>query len=148
MKEKFKKWFGLDQPEQIDQLDIKHAAAALMVEVMAADQQWDDIEAEKIKQLLNDELGITESEASDILQEASDKQKSAHDLYQFTSVVNEQYSNEQKYQLLIQLWLVAFADGQIDRYEEHMIRKLAELLHLAHSQFIRAKIQARDLAGK
>jgi len=144
MKEKFKKWFGLDQPEQIEAMDINHAAAALMVEIMAADHQWDDVEEQQIKALLNSQLGIAEAEADEILQEASERQKSAHDLYQFTSVINEHYNNDQKYQLLKQLWLVAFADGQIDRYEEHMIRKLSELLHLAHSQFIRAKIDARS----
>ena len=144
MKEKFKKWFGLDEPEEIKTVDINHAAAALMVEIMAADNQWEDVEAGQIKDLLKNQLGLTGLEADEILQEASEQQKSAHDLYQFTSVINEHYSSEQKYQLLKQLWLVAFADGQIDRYEEHMIRKLSELLHLAHSQFIRAKIDARD----
>ena len=144
MKDKFKKWFGLDEPDQIEAIDINHAAAALMVEVMAADHQWDDVEASQIKALLNNQLGIEDAEVDEILQEASERQKSAHDLYQFTSVINDQYNHDQKYQLLKQLWLVAFSDGQIDRYEEHMIRKLSELLHLAHSQFIRAKIEARS----
>lgn len=147
MKEKFKKWFGLDEPEQIEQVDINHAAAALMVEIMAADDHWDDVEAEQIKGLLDSKLGISEQEADDLLGEARQKREAAHDLFQFTSVINEHYDNQQKYQLLIQLWCVAFADGQIDRYEEHMIRRLSELLHLAHSQFIRAKIEARDQLG-
>lgn len=144
MKEKFKKWFGLDEPEQIEQSDINHAAAALMVEVMAADNEWDDIEEVEIKRLLNTQLEIPMAEVEEILQEAKTSHKSANDLFQFTRVVNEHYSNDQKYQLLVQLWCVAFIDGQIDRYEEHMLRKLADLLHLAHSQFIKAKIEARD----
>ena len=148
MKEQLKKWFGLDEPEQIQQIDINRAAAALMVEIMAADHQWDDVEADQIKALLTSHLGIAESEVDEILQEAGDRQKDAHDLYQFTSVINEHYDSRKKYQLLKQLWLVAFADGQVDRYEEHMIRKLSELLHLAHSQFIRAKIEARAILGK
>ena len=148
MKEKFKKWFGLDEPEQIEAIDINHAAAALMVEIMAADQQWDDLEADQIKTLLNAQLGITEQEAEELLNEAKEQQKKANDLYQFTSVINEHYSSNQKYQLLKQLWRVAYVDGQIDRYEEHMIRKLSELLHLAHSQFIRAKIEARSTVDK
>ena len=144
MKDKFKKWLGLDQPEQIDRLDIHHAAAALLVEIMAADNQWDDVEAAEIKRLLTTHLEIDANDAEEMLTEACEKQKNAHDLYQFTSVVNEQYDNAQKFQLLKLLWLVALADGRVDRYEEHMIRKLADLLHLAHSQFIRAKIEARD----
>ncbi len=144
MKAKLKEWFGLDEPEQIETHDIQHAAAALMVEVMVADHDWDDMEVEKIHELLIGNLNLTQAESQDILEEATTKQQSANDLYQFTSVVNEHYDNDQKFELLKQLWMVAYADAQVDRYEEHMIRKLADLLHLPHSQFIRAKILARD----
>src|SRR5210317_102728 len=144
MKAKLKEWFGLDEPEQIETHDIQHAAAALMVEVMVADHDWDDMEVEKIHELLIGNLNLTQAESQDILEEAATKQQSANDLYQFTSVVNEHYDNDQKFELLKQLWMVAYADAQVDRYEEHMIRKLADLLHLPHSQFIRAKILARD----
>lgn len=150
MKDILSKWFGLDEPEQIEVVNINHAAAALMVEIMAADHQWDDVEVAQIKALLNDQLNIDSTEADEILSYASEQQKTANDLYQFTSVINEHYGPDQKYQLLMQLWLVAFADGQVDRYEEHMIRKLADLLHLPHSKFIQAKIEARsssDLKG-
>lgn len=147
MKDRFKKWFGLDEPEHIEAVNINHAAAALMVEIMAADHQWDDVEAKQIKALLNNHLDISGTEAEEILQQVSEQQKTAHDLYQFTSVINEHYDSGQKYRLLVQLWLVAFADGQVDRYEEHMIRKLADLLHLAHSKFIQAKIEARSSVG-
>ncbi len=144
MKAKLKEWFGLDEPEQIETHDIQHAAAALMVEVMVADHDWDDMEVEKIHELLIGNLNLTQAESQDILEEAATKQQSANDLYQFTSVVNEHYDNDQKFELLKQLWMVAYADAQVDRYEEYMIRKLADLLHLPHSQFIRAKILARD----
>jgi len=143
MKEKFKKWFGLDQPEEIKQPDINHAAAALMIEIMAADNEWSDIEAKEIAKLLHTQLNVSIDEVDDIINEARESQKQANDLFQFTKVVNAQYNNDQKYALLVQLWRVAYADGQIDRYEEHMLRKLADLLHLAHSQFIKAKIEAR-----
>ena len=144
MKAKLKEWFGLDEPEEVETHDIQHAAAALMVEVMVADHDWDDMEVEKIHELLIGNLNLTQAESQDILEEAANKQQSANDLYQFTSVVNEHYDNDQKFELLKQLWMVAYADAQVDRYEEHMIRKLADLLHLPHSQFIRAKILARD----
>jgi uncharacterized tellurite resistance protein B-like protein len=144
MKAKLKEWFGLDEPEEIETHDIQHAAAALMVEVMVADHDWDDMEVDKIHELLIGNLNLTQAEAQEILGEAANKQQSANDLYQFTSVVNEHYDNDQKFELLKQLWIVAYADAQVDRYEEHMIRKLSDLLHLPHSQFIRAKILARD----
>ena len=105
MKAKLKEWFGLDEPEQIETHDIQHAAAALMVEVMVADHDWDDMEVEKIHELLIGNLNLTQAESQDILEEAATKQQSANDLYQFTSVVNEHYDNDQKFELLKQLCL-------------------------------------------
>ncbi|MBD3647379.1 MAG: TerB family tellurite resistance protein, partial [Pseudomonadales bacterium] len=68
----------------------------------------------------------------------------ANDLYQFTKLGNEHYSHADKERLLEKLWKVAYVDGRIDRYEEQFVRKVAGLLHLAHSSFIRTKISARD----
>ncbi len=147
MKERLIEWLGLNQPETEETVDVRHAAAALMVEVMAADHHWDDQEEGRIKKLLKSELGVADDEAREIFSLAQHHQQEAHDLYQFTSVVNDHYDNDQKFTLLKQLWKVAYADGQVDRYEEHMIRKLADLLHMAHSLFIQAKIEAREERG-
>jgi len=46
------------------------------------------------------------------------------------------------------MWEVAYADGRIDRYEEHLIRKISELLHLSHKDFITGKQIARARAEK
>ena len=143
MKAKWLNWLGLEEDVEETRVDVNHAAAALMVEIMAADHQWDDIEAKQIILLLVTELKLSEKEASEILEECKEQQSKSHDLYQFTSVINDQYSNREKFELLKLLWKVAYADGQVDRYEEHMLRKLSDLLHLAHSQFIQAKIAAR-----
>ena len=67
-------------------------------------------------------------------------------LYEFTSRLNEELSPEEKADTVEMLWRVAFADGRLDKYEEHLIRKAADLLHVPHRRFIRAKLKAeRDL---
>ena len=65
-------------------------------------------------------------------------------LYDFTSVINEKLSREERYQLLVLLWKVAYADGRVDKYEEHYVRKISDLLYLDQSDFIRAKHEARQ----
>ena len=64
-------------------------------------------------------------------------------LYDFTSEVNEKFSREKKCELVKLLWKVAYADGRVDKYEEHYIRKISDLLNLTHGDFIKAKIYAR-----
>jgi uncharacterized tellurite resistance protein B-like protein len=67
-------------------------------------------------------------------------------LFQFTQLVNQHYSHTDKITLVENLWLVAFADGRLDKYEEQFIRKVSGLLHLAHSEFIKSKLRAKDKA--
>ena len=65
-------------------------------------------------------------------------------LYEFTRVINDHYTPQQKQQLIYAMWTVAYADGDIDKYEEHLIRQVAELTYVAHEDYIRAKLRARD----
>ena len=146
MKKNFMSWLGLEKAsEQETTLDTDRAAAALMVEVMAIDSDWHELEVEKIEELLQTSLNLDEQEAKTVVAEVLDAQKTQHDLFQFTSAINQEYNPEQKFELLKCLWRVAYADGRVDAYEEHIIRRLADLIHMPHSQFIRAKVEARDI---
>ena len=65
-------------------------------------------------------------------------------LYEFTRVINDNYTPQQKLQLISAMWVVAYADGNLDKYEEHLIRRVAELTYVAHEDYIRAKLRAQD----
>ncbi|MEZ5480225.1 MAG: TerB family tellurite resistance protein [Thiolinea sp.] len=136
-------WLGIETADSTPAApDTNLAAAALMVEIMAADDELDEVETSRIKQLLVSVLQLPEHEVGELFAAARQTQREAHDLFHLTSVINEHYQPEQKYALLKALWQVAYADGHLDRYEEHMIRKLADLLYLTHTQFIQAKLEA------
>ena len=138
-------WLGLaDTPTSPNTPSIEQAAAVLMVEIMHADQHWDDVESAKIIQLLIDTFSFSSQEAQTLLAEAQASVENANDLYTFTRVVNEHFTLSQKESLIKSLWRVAYADQNLDRYEEHMIRKIAELLYVPHSRFIKAKLEAAE----
>ena len=42
------------------------------------------------------------------------------------------------------LWQVALADDYLDKYEESIIRKISDLIHLRHSEYIQCKSNARN----
>ena len=145
MKQAFLTLFGLgDMPSPDLAPSVNKAAAALMAEVMAVDQKWEQVEIDRMRHLMLDNFKLPASEADSILDEVLEEQKTRHDLFQFTSVINSQYSETQKFELLKCLWSVAYADNQIDAWEEHIIRRVADLIHLPHRLFIRAKIESRD----
>jgi uncharacterized tellurite resistance protein B-like protein len=129
---------------QPDTLTVDEAAAVLLIEVMMADHDLDQRERECIAQILSRRMNVAESEIDRCIEVAMQRRQDSHDLFQFTTVVNGQYNEEERFQLLVDLWKVAFADGRIDKYEDHRIRRVSELLHLHHSHFIQAKAQAQS----
>ena len=78
-----------------------------------------------------------------LIHDAEQHQQDATSLYEFTSVLNEKCSQQEKFEILVNLWRVAFADGELDKYEDHRIRRIAELLNLSHREFIQAKLRVQ-----
>ena len=132
-------------PSAADQASISldMATAVLMVEVMAADHDWKDSEAEAIKRLLQSQFNLTTEDVDELFYEARHAQQETNDLYTFTKQINANFTKAQKYELLVNLWRVAYSDQHVAVYENHVIRRLADLLRLEHSQFIQAKQEAR-----
>lgn len=119
------------------------AVAALLFEISKADDDVHEDERVAMIAAVRDACGISGEEVQDLLASADVAVGEAVSLYDFTSVVNEHFGREKKCELLLLLWRIAFADGRIDHYEEYYIRKIADLLHLSHGDFIRTKHSAQ-----
>ena len=119
--------------------EMRQVSAALLTEVMASDGDCGEEEQELLRRILTDELHYPSEEASLYLENARNRVDSATSLFEFTDVVNRRFTNDEKFQLMIQMWRIARADGEIDKHEEATIRKVAELIYVPHSAFIRAK---------
>lgn len=126
-----------------DQATLEHrlqlASAALMIEVIHVDERVTDIEQDKIRQLISERFELDEEEIESLIELALEEKHDATDYYAFTSLLNSHYSQQQKIALIEGLWQIAYADDDLDKYEEHLIRRLAELLHVPHQDFIRTK---------
>lgn len=125
----------------VDRLHL--ASAALLVEIANADQEMDDTEREVLLGILERKLQLDKATLQNLWELAHAEHKDATSLFQFTTLINGAYGHREKVQLLQYMWEVAYADGRIDRYEEHLIRKVADLLYLTHGDFIRTKLAAR-----
>ena len=134
-----------DASEEEHRLSIQYATAALLIEVAKSDFDQDEMERGLIFAMLKNTFELRESQLDELVSLADKATQDAHDIYQFTQLVNDAYSYEDKTQLITNLWRVAFADGRIDRYEDHFIRKVSGLLHVAHTDFIKAKLTAEQM---
>lgn len=118
---------------------LQLASAALMVEMLHVDAQITEEENRKLRQLIKQRFELSETEIEDLIELAHNEKHEATDYYAFTSLLNSHYSQQQKIQLVEDLWQLAYADDKLDKYEEHLVRRLAELLHVPHRDFIYTK---------
>jgi uncharacterized tellurite resistance protein B-like protein len=122
---------------------VRLAAAALLIETARADFSEDQREQQALRDLLCSSLGLAQAEIARLLEQASNKLDQATSLYEFTRVINDYYSPTEKLQLISAMWQVAYADGNLDKYEEHLIRQVAELTFVPHQDYIRVKLEAK-----
>lgn len=116
------------------------AVAALLVEVLRADYEVSEDERRQVLDSLRGMLAIDPVACEELLALAEARVDRAHDLHQFTSEINRRLSAEAKVDLVRELWRVAQADAVVHKYEEHIIRRIADLLHVSHRDFIAAKL--------
>lgn len=115
------------------------ASAALLIEVAVVDHEFDQEEMAALEKILQEQFGISAEDCEQLARLAREESSESTSLYQFTQLVNEHYSMEEKFELVKGMWAIAYADGNLDKYEEYVIRKVSELIHVSHSDFIRAK---------
>ena len=135
----FEQHLALSAPSESPEEKLQLATVALFLEMMQMDDRVEVKEQNIILSLINQNFSITTEQSTSLLQLAEQKRTQATDYYQFTSLINKEYSQEQKVRLIESLWKIAFIDGILDIQEEYLVRKIADLLYVPHSAFIMAK---------
>jgi len=131
-----------DQQPTIEPHDFKTAVAALLIEVMRADNKLEHNEGKTLTVTLKKYFNLTNIEVEELTANAESSLDGAIDYFQFSKQINEHCSAEQRIEIIELLWRLAYADGEIDPQEEYVIRKVAGLLYVTHTDFIAAKIAA------
>ena len=127
---------------EVEHRTLELACAALMFEVARADFTVETTEQDAVTSLLTAQFSLSADEVAAITEAAVEQADAATCLFEFTRTLNDLASAEQKRNLLAMMWRVAMADNEISRYEEHVIRKVADLLYVPHGDFIAAKQSA------
>lgn len=119
------------------------AVAALLIEVAMADHVFDEREMQSLKLHLKQKFAIEDSQLSELIALAKEETSDATSLHQFTTLIHQHCNPQEKFELLVSMWELAFADNDLDKYEEYVIRKVADLIYVSHSDFMRAKSIAK-----
>lgn len=129
----------ITNPEGDEEHQKNLAAASLMVEVMVIDRDISDKELTKIEEILKNQLELKDHEIKKLLELARQEVRDATSLFQFTRLINDHFDQQKKTELIGSLWHVAFADDVLDKHEEAIIRRIADLIYVSHSDFIKTK---------
>ena len=142
---KIKEFFNKKTEEAEDNSHsvLNIATAALLIEVMTIDGNMDQEEMDSVKINLSKILELSDDEIQELIDLSQEEVSDATSLYQFTKEINANFELQQKLDLMTALWQVALADDYLDKYEESILRKIADLIHLRHSEYIECKSKAR-----
>jgi len=137
-----------DTDDQLLEHRLQLACAALMIEVLYADHCFGQRELDTLRKILQEYFELDSQDADRLIRLADDERVGATDYYQFTSLINDSYTQQQKRELITRLWQMAYADSKVHKLEEHLVRRLADLLHVPHSAFMQSKHRAATTSGK
>ncbi|WP_395339670.1 TerB family tellurite resistance protein [Ningiella sp. W23] len=143
MIDKLKAFFSLEieiKDEKDTQNKLQHACAALLFEVIKADFEQTAEETEKVKHLLRESFDLSDAQLNELMIASEQNSAETTSVYPFTTLIKEEYEYEQRVALITLMWKVAYADGSLDHHEDDVIRRVADLLYVRHSDFIQAKL--------
>ena len=120
------------------------ATAVLLFDVMRSDDTLSGAERALALSALRKRFALSEDALAQLMVQAEQTAKGANDYFSFTSLMNDSFTQEQKIQVVEFMWQVAYADGSIDENENHLISKIAGLMHVKHGDYIAAKMRAKE----
>ena len=149
LKDLFTQIAGPSEEERAQQTarQLQLSTAVLLVEVMRADPSLAQAERQAVLEALKTRFQLSESELTGLMALAQDTAKNAYDYQHFTGLMNEHLTQPQKIGIIESMWTVAYADAHLDAHENHVISKVAGLLHVAHGEYIGAKMRAKEAAA-
>ena len=123
---------------------LRMATAVLLIDVARADHVFDESEYDRVLQLIESHFALTPEQAGELFNAAGEEADDMVSLYEFTQLLNKNLSDEEKARIIALLWQVAYADGQLDKYEDSLVLKISDLLYVSRGRVMRLKHDAQQ----
>ena len=139
------------QPDQAEgegrDAALRSATAVLMLDVARADHVFDETEFERVLDLVEKHFGMSPEDAAELVNAADEKAENLVSLHEFTQLLHNNLNEDEKARIVGLLWQVAYADGRLDMYEDSLVRKISDLLHVSRGRSMRLKHDAEQAAS-
>lgn len=121
--------------------DVRVAVCALFLEMVNIDGEFSASERDQVISLLKRQYGLSDEHVADLMEASQKGLKDSIDLWQFTNLINQNYSRDDKIRIIEMVWQIVYTDGRLDEHEDYLVHKLAKLLRLTHKDLIHAKLK-------
>ena len=132
-----------DKPDLDRDEAIRMATAVLMIDVARADHVFDESEFDSVLDLVQSHFALPAEQAAELVIAANDKAEDLVSAYDFTKVLHEHLDHGEKARVVGLLWKIAYADGRLDKYEDSLVLKISDLLHVSRGLVMRLKHDAQ-----
>ena len=126
---------------------LRLATAVLMVDVARADHVFDELEFERVLQLIETHFSLTPEQSAELVNAAGAKAEEMVSVFEFTQTLHKHLDDEEKARIISLLWKVAYADGRLDKYENSLVLKISDLLYVSRGLVMRMKHDAEQRNG-
>lgn len=134
-------------PETRDER-VRLATCVILLEIAGADNEFSAAECERIVAILRERFDLSQEDAEELIRYADSRRAESSDLWKFTNAINQSCTNDEKMDILREVWRVIYADGTLDGHEDYLVHKLAKLLNLNHPQLIQTKMSVLKELGR
>lgn len=125
---------------------LRSATAVLMLDVARSDHVFEESEFERVLELVEQHFGLSPDDAAVLVNDADEKAEDLVSLHEFTQLLHSHLDEDEKARIVALLWQVAYADGRLDKYEDSLVRKISDLLHVSRGRSMRLKHDAEQAA--
>ena len=125
---------------------LRLATAVLMVDVARSDHIFDANEFDEVLRLIESHFGLSPEQAASLVNEADEEAEDLVSLHDFTQLLHQNLNEEEKARIVGLLWQIAYADGRLHRYEDSLVLRISDLLHVSRGLVMRLKSDAQDAA--
>ena len=125
---------------------VRLATAVLMVDVALVDSSFDETEFDRMLQLVKDHFGLGTQQAAELINDANAKADELVSVHEFTQLLHQHLSEDEKARIVSLLWQIAYADGQLDKYEDSLVLKISDLLYVSRGKVMQLKHHAKQNA--
>ena len=123
---------------------VQVATCALLLEMANADDNFTEAERKKIISVMQRTFDLSKEYVNELIELSEDRIKRSIDIYGFASTINQNFSKDEKFELLKNLWRLIYIDETLDMNEDHLIKTIGNTLNMEHQDIIAAKLMVKE----